>query len=100
MSFRAFAFQRIVDGLKWTPQMDEHLQALERAQESPLDAILVHMTQLRLIGNEATRSIHTYSPHPSDKLWTLQVFQAHSLQQQLQRLIKDMPGQVDDAGTL
>ena len=99
MSFRAFSFQRIVDGLKWTPQMDEHLQVLDRAQESPLDAILVHMAQLKLIGNEANKSIHTYSPHPSHRLWTLHVFQVHSLKQQLERLTKNTPGQVDDAGT-
>lgn len=99
VSFRAFAFHQFLDGLRWTPQMEEHLHVLIAVQESPSDSILTHMAQLKLIGNEVTRSIHDHSPRPSDRLRSLQIFQANALQLRLDSLTKEAGAQLDSNGT-
>jgi len=100
VSFRAFAFYQVLDGLRWTPQMDEHLHILRAVQESPSDAILTHMAQLKLIGNEATRSIYALPPQPPDRrLRSLQIFQASSLQLRLEGLTTEAGAQLDSNGT-
>ncbi|KAK1828938.1 hypothetical protein QBC39DRAFT_358046 [Podospora conica] len=93
--FRAFAFHQVIDRLRWTPQMEEHLQVLIAVQEAPSDAILAHMAQLKLIGNETTRSIQAHSLQPSDTLRSLQIFQANSLQLRLDRLRKEAGSLLD-----
>jgi hypothetical protein len=100
VSFRAFTFHQFLDGLRWTPQMEEHLHVLRAVQESPSDAILTHMAQLKLIGNEATRSIYAHSPQPSDRrLRSLQIFQTNSLQLRLESLTTEAGAQLDSDGT-
>lgn len=99
MSFRAFAFHQFLEGLRWTPQMDEHLHVLIAVQESPSDSILAHMAQLKLIRNEVTRSIYDHSPRPSDRLRSLQIFQANALQLRLDSLAKEAGAQLDSNGT-
>lgn len=99
VSFRAFAFHQFLDGLRWTPQMEEHLHVLIAVQESPSDSILTHMAQLKLLGNEVTRSIYAHSLPSSDRQRSLQIFQANALQLRLDSLTKEAGAQLDSNGT-
>lgn len=70
--------------------MDDYLQELEEKQESPFDLLLVALTRMRLIGDEAVRPSWTVS-QPSEQLRALLGFQNKALLSRLEHVTRALP---------
>ncbi|KAK0650047.1 hypothetical protein B0T16DRAFT_139420 [Cercophora newfieldiana] len=84
-SFRAYCFNRQIDGLRWTPHLESYLQTLEEQRESPLDPLLTTLVRLKLLADEANKPLLT-PPQPLDHLSLLHSFQAQSLQTRINQI--------------
>ncbi|KAK1750386.1 C6 transcription factor [Echria macrotheca] len=98
-AFRAFCFNRTVDGLRWNSSMDEYLKDLEERQEAPLDKVLVTLAKLKLIGDEALRP-YSLPSRPTDQLGFLQVFQVKTLQASVNQIREKLPAGLETEGSV
>ncbi|KAK5655154.1 hypothetical protein OQA88_6053 [Cercophora sp. LCS_1] len=90
-AFRSVYIHLNTESMRWNPQIEEALQALEEQKESPLDLRLVTMAKLRRIGSEVTLPSSLPPAQHSEHLITLQAFQANTLLGRLEGLKERLP---------